>query len=177
MRKPFLILGVGALALTLVLLAGCGKDKNLTPYSNLIYDGPYPPNQTIDVLPAYSHLQYFTFHIELEDPNLSILPDQDAWTIDRCTGPVTIVDPGGHILAPLPAISQLIPAVANSRSATRYSIDLVSKTWLETNAQGFVGTTDEATITLTLVFQTHRNRDGLQRNFPVTWSYTMKDVT
>jgi len=177
MRKLSLISGVGALALTLLLLAGCGTDKNLSPYSILIYDGPYPTTVIVDVDPAYTRLQYFAFHIDLADPNLSILPEQDAWTIDSCTGTVTIDDPGGHILAPLPPISNTNAATVNSRSQLRYPIDLITKEWLETNAQGFVGTTDEATVTLNLVFQTHRNRDGNTQVFPVTWSYTIKDVT
>lgn len=177
MRHLSRIMGVGALALTLLFLAGCGKDKNLSPFSNLIYDGPYPPTAVIDVQPAYSHLQYFSFYIELEDPNLSVLPAEDAWTIDSCTGTVTIDDPGGHILAPLPSIDQSDDAQVTTRSPVRYPINLITKEWLETNAQGFVGTADEATVTLNLTFQTYRNRDGYAKVFPVTWSYTIKDVT
>jgi len=177
MRKLSLITGVGALALTLLLLSGCGTDKNLNPYSELLYDGAYPANLTMDVNPAYTRLQYFTFHIELNDPNLSVLPSQDAWTIDSCTVTQTVVDPGAHLLAPLPDITGNTGITVSSRSAFRYPIDLMSKEWLETNAQGFVGTTDEATVTLHLLFQTHRNRDGFAKTFTVTWSYTMKDVT
>lgn len=177
MRNLSRFTGVGALALTLLFLAGCGKDKNLSPYSNLIYDGPYPSTVVVDASPAYSRVQYFLFYIELPDPNLSILPSQDAWTIDSCTGTATIDDPGGHILAPLPDINVTVAGTVSSRTPLQYTIDLITKEWLETNAQGLVGTTDEATVTLNLTFQTHRNRDGLVQVFPVTWSYTIKDVT
>lgn len=170
-------LRVGALALTLLFFGACGSDDNLMPYSELYYDGPSPAELVVDVDPAVSRLQYFTFHIELNDPNLSVLPAQDAWTIQGMTGTFTISDPGGHVLAPLPDVDSTTTAQVASRATFRYPISLITDEWMEENAQGFVGTTDEATVVLTGVISTRRNRDGLQRNFPIVFTFTLKDVT
>ena len=170
-------LRVGAVALTLLFFGACGSDKNLSPYSQLFFDGPYPTNVVADVDPAYDRIEYFEFHIELEDPNLSIVASQDAWTVDGVTGSYSIDDPGAHILAPLPDVNMTNSLTVTSASRARYVIQILTKDWLETNAQGLVGTTDTATVTLTGTFTAHRNRDGIQRSFPFTFSFVLQDMT
>lgn len=166
---------VGALALTLLFFGACGSDKNLSPYSELYYDGPYPVIVVADVDPPNDRYQYFNFHIELSDPNLSIVPSQDAWIVEAVTGTYSVDDPGGHILAPPPDLNQTLQMGVVSRSGSRAQITLVTEDWLTDNAAGLIGTTDIATVTLTATFTSHRVRDGLQRSFPVTFSYVLRD--
>ncbi len=167
-------LGVGAIALALLFCLGCGHDKKLDPLSDLIYDGPDPATQAIVVSPALTHLEYFDFHITINDPNISLLP-KDAWTIDSCTGGFTISDPNGHNIAPLPAINITAPTQVTSSMSTRYSVTLVSKDWMAApEVQSLVGTSDIVTITLNVTFKAHRNSDGFQKTFPVTWSFTLQ---
>lgn len=172
------VLGVGAFALTLFLFAGCGRDKALDPLSNFVYDGPYPDTGTVvaDVDPAYTRLQYFVVHVELADPNLSMLPSRDAWTILDINGTYVISDPGGHVLAPLPPLNQSTTAVVSSRAGLRYPITLVEKTWIETNCAGFIGTIDEAVVTLAATLRASRNRDGFEKQVPISFSYKLADA-
>jgi len=168
------VLGVGAIALTLLFYMGCGHDKNLDPLSDLVYDGPDPAAQAIVVNPPYTHLEYFDFHITINDPNLSLLP-KDAWTIDSCTGTFAISDPNGHNIAPLPAIAITNPTQIASSMASRYSVTLVTLDWMSApEVQSLVGTTDIVTVTINAIFRAHRNSDGLQKTFPVTWSFTLQ---
>jgi hypothetical protein len=168
------VLGVGAIALALLFCMGCGHDKNLDPLSDLVYSGPDPATQAIVVNPANTHLEYFDFHITLNDPNLSLLP-KDAWTIDSCTGTFAISDPNGHNIAPLPAVNLTNATQVTSSSTTRYSITLVTQDWVAApEVQSLVGTSDIVTVTLNATFKAHRNSDGLQKTIPVTWSFTLQ---
>lgn len=176
MRSLSRLFGVGACALTLLFFAGCGHDKNLSPTSDLIYDGPYPATQDIDVNPPFTHLEYFLFHIVLSDPNLSIIP-ADAWVIDSATGTFATVDPNHHLLAPLPDVNIASPTVISSRTNSQYAITLMTQDWLTTNAPATPPWgTDVVNVTLTMTVRAHRNRDGVQKTFPITWSFTLRDI-
>jgi len=170
-------LGVGAFALALFLFTGCGRDKALDPFSSFIYDGPYPATVVADVTPAYDRLQYFMAHIELTDPNLSLLPSRDAWTIQGINGTYAIADPGGTILAPLPPLAQTTTAVVSSRSQLRYPVPLLTKAWIDANCAGLIGTTDIATVTLTATMTATRNRDGQPKLVPITFIFTLQDIS
>lgn len=175
MSRKMRVLGVGAFALTLFLFSGCGRDKALDPYSTFIYDGPYPEVVVADVEPASTRYQYFLVHIELLDPNLSILPSRDAWTVQGMVGTYTIDDPQGHVLAPLPPLNQTTTATVSSQAQLRYPITILEKEWLEDNCAGFIDTDDEATVTLNATMTATRNRDGFTKTIPITFSFTLKD--
>lgn len=174
MTNSMKMLGVGAVALTLLFCTGCGHDKGLDPLSDIVYDGPVPATQAIVVSPASMHLEIFDFHITLNDPNVSLLP-KDAWTVDSCTGTFTISDPNGHNIAPLPAVNVTHPTQVPSSSPSGVAVTLTTLDWMAApEVQSLVGTTDVVAITLNATFRTHRNSDGLQKTFPVTWSFTLQ---
>jgi hypothetical protein len=162
---------LGWILATALLLTGCGSNKHLNPISELVLVGASPAQANIAVKPANDTLTYFVFRVRLTDNSLSMVPS-DAWTIDSYDVTYSLVNDPGHHLTALPAdFSKKANHHVNPGPATRYSIQMVSAAYLNDNAQGFVGTADVATVKASVVFRTHRNKDGYAQTF--TGKYIM----
>ncbi|MEW6759033.1 MAG: hypothetical protein AB1347_12505 [Acidobacteriota bacterium] len=162
-KKRFPLLAFASLTLAALFLMGCGSDKNLEPESDLVLKGADPPSTSAGVNPPLSHVAYFLFQIRIGDPNLSLV-GSDAWTVDRVeTHYVLVSDPGDHL--------QRLPEDETSRPKTRISpntvnrvpVTVITDSFLQEYAQGFVGTSDTARVKVRVTFYTHRNKDGAQK--------------
>ncbi len=167
-------LAVLALALVaLVLLAGCGSDKNVEPVSELVLQGADPPSLNIGVNPPLDHQTYFVFRVRLSDKNLSLVPS-DAWTIASYDISYTVQsDPGGHLVAPPAAEHKVMNTRVKPGVALRLPVSIVTSSYLRDNAQGFIGTGDTAIVKAHLLFHTHRNKDGAKQSFPSRFLFTL----
>jgi hypothetical protein len=171
-KKRFLLLGLAAVAL-LALAGGCGTNKNLSPESDLKLHGADPPSENIQVDPPLTHLVYFVFTVKLSDPELSMVP-ADAWTIDSYEITYsTLSDPGQHLLAPPDPVSKNIHTVVQPNNVQRLPVTLITDTYLRTNAAGFIGTSDTATIKAHAVFRAHRNKDGYPKTLVARYLMTL----
>ncbi|MEW5764780.1 MAG: hypothetical protein ACOYXN_11875 [Acidobacteriota bacterium] len=162
-KKRFPLLAFASLALAALFLMGCGSDKNLEPESDLVLKGADPPSTNVGVNPPLSHIAYFLFQIRIGDPNLSLV-GSDAWTVDRVdTHYVLVSDPGGH-LQRLPEDETTRPKTRVSpNTVNRIAVTVISDSFLQDYAQGFVGTSDTARVKVRLTFHAHRNKDGARK--------------
>lgn len=162
MKKKRLLASV-ALIFTL-LLCGCGSDKNLEPDADLLLKGADPPTLKVDANPPLTRLTYFLFQIKLGDPNLSPI-GKDRWTVDRYDIHYSLVgDPGGHLQAlPPDSTGEKMGLSVTPGLVVRGAVTIVEDSYLLSNAQGFTGTSDTATVKALVTFHCHRNSDGTQK--------------
>lgn len=164
---------IGLALAAMLLLAGCGTNKNIEPVSELILQGADPPSMNVAVNPPLNHQTYFVFRIRLSDKSLSLVP-ADAWTVDSYDISYTLQsDPGGHLAAVPPSDHRTIHTKVTPGVDTRLPVNIVTDSYLRDNAQGFVGTTDSAILKAHLVFHAHRNKDGARQSMPARFLFTL----
>ncbi len=160
-------------AALLILIAGCGSDKHLQPYSELKLHGADPPSFNVGVNPPLNHQTYFVFSVKLSDSSLSTIP-ADAWTIDSYQiNYVLLSYTGNHLLALPPSRTSKLHVAVKPGVPTRLPISIVTDTYLADNASGFIGTTDTATVRANLVFRAHRNKDGFSQTMTSRFIFTI----
>jgi hypothetical protein len=167
-------LHLGALTtLLLFLFAGCGTNKNIDPVSDLKLHGADPPTINVGVNPPQIHVTYFVFTVTVHDPNLSLVP-ADAWIISSYDITYQLLsDPGHHI--------QSLPASEHKKTHTKVqpgqvnkvAVTIVSDTWVQDNAAGFIGTSDTAIIKAHVVFHAYRQRDGATKDLATKFLFTV----
>ena len=163
MKKKRLAQLAAPTLLILGLWLGCGTNKNLNPASDLRLQGADPPSMNVGVNPPATHQTYFLFLVTHGDRNLSMV-SSDAWTVDKVTLAYQILsDPGHHLVAPPTDETRHVGVKVAPGAAARVPVVVVTDAYLQENAQGFVGTSDTATLKLRLSFQVHRNNDGERR--------------
>lgn len=162
-----------ALALSLALAWGCGSNKNLEPQSDLILNRADPPSQNIGVDPPTTHVAYFLFSVKISDSSLSMVPS-DAWTIDSYDmNYVLLADPGHHLTGlPSPEHKNFHVQV-KPYQVNRVPVTVITEEYLRTDATGLLGTSDTATIKAQLVFQAHRNKDGVRKTLTDRYILTL----
>ncbi len=167
-------LHLGAIAvLSLSLLAGCGTSKNLNPLSQIIYQGADPPTINVGVNPPNIHRTYVRVAITINDSNLSMIP-ADAWTITGYHISYSLLsDPGHHLQSLPPDDHKKIKTQVKPGVPARISVQIVSDSYLQDNAAGFVGTSDTAVVKAHLVFHCVRNKDGMPQDVPAKFVFTI----
>jgi hypothetical protein len=159
--------------LTALALTGCGTNKELEPYSELILRGADPPSFNVGVNPPLSKQTYFVFTIRMSDANLSLVP-ADAWTLDNYQISYSLLSDTGHHLVALPAADQRkLGVTVKPNVATRLPITIVTDAYLRDNASGFIGTSDTATVKARLLFKGHRNKDGAAQTMDARFIFTI----
>jgi len=155
-------LHLGALAsVCLLVLTGCGTSKNLTPVSELVYTGASPPSLNVGVNPPLTHQTYFRFSVKLSENSLSMVPS-DAWTVQGYEISYTLLsDPGHHLLGLPPSEHRKANSKVQPGIVDRLPVVIVTDSYLQDNAAGFIGTSDKATVKAHLLFHAFRNRDGM----------------
>ncbi len=164
--------------ITVLLLAtvgGCGSNKHLNPVAKLVYQGAYPPSMNVPVTPAVAQSANFLFSVRLDGEGLSMLAS-DAWIIDGYTTTFTLVsDPGGHLLALPLDDHQHTRTKVSPNSPTRYLVSLVTESYLNDNASGFIGTADVATVKVHVVFHAHAVKDGRPKTIRANYVFNIGD--
>jgi hypothetical protein len=169
-----------AASLLLVILAalywGCGSNKNLDPEADLLLKGADPPTLKVDANPPLTRLTYFLFDIKLGDPNLSPV-GKDKWTVDNYSIHYVLVsDPGQHLLAlPSDVTHQALGAVVHPGLTGRVAVTIAQDVYLLSNAQGFTGTSDKATVKAQVTFHCHRNNDGTTKVLTTRFMFDVGD--
>ncbi len=165
-------------SITLVLVAsmlGCGTDKNLTPTSDLILQRADPPSMNVGVNPPQTHQTYFVFTIRIDDKELSMI-QSDAWTIDNYDISYTLLSDPGHHRVAVPASDHVhLPTKVKPGLPSRYPVRIVTDSYLQANALGFLGTPDKARVKAHVVFKVHRNRDGYGKTISAPFIFTIGD--
>lgn len=175
MKKKRIIHLCSIALLFLGTLLGCGTNKNLSPTSDLVLTRADPPSMNIGVNPPQTHQTYFVFQVRITDSNLSMIPS-DAWTVESYDISYTLLsDPGHHLVALPPSGHTKITTKVKPGLPTRYPVEIVTDTYLQANALGFVGTSDRAKVKAHVVFRVHRNSDGYAKTISAPFIFTIGD--